>query len=333
MKSFNSALRGCGNILLTPAATVMHVFGLSFLALGLLSAPVLAQNGLDDHGKPEAGIQDGHGGPSEHVVETGKSGVVDSSHMAAVARAVTQRMIMDYLLAALGGDSQEKIDSIEKGRQQAGDILKALRHGDDNLRMRKITDPELLKKLAIVDDLWGHFDPIIEASANSGEFSGDWVKAVDELSEPLIWAMDDMAATFERLAYGGKTFSALTRTVNVAVNQEALAHRMSRQLLLIAFGLEAERNRIRLTETAAKFTAGLNALTDGDPEMKVIGAPNAALKEQFGVVKLMWDGYLPAIKKAAATGEVSRQTVGETVSAGMRIAEEIEKAVELYHDL
>jgi hypothetical protein len=318
------------------AAVTGLVFGLPVLALGNLSDPALAGVGHGRSGSksaPAPKAEGGHHGGSAETHEIGDSVQVHTVHMAGESRSLAQHIVMELLLAAQGVETADKLVDIQEARQECAHILKGLRQSDERLALRGTSNPEILDDLDKVDALWARFDAKVAESIASGQISRQHVKAIDSLSGPLLSAMDGMVAAFEYFAYGGRTFSVLSRTVNVAQQQSSLTHKMAKEYLLIAYGHEVERNQIRLAETFAKFDRVLTGLVNGDPELRVLPAPNPVLKEQYAVVQRLWDDFRPIIESAAKSGQTDPAVLDAIAHRSTRLAAELNQAVDLYHQL
>jgi hypothetical protein len=253
--------------------------------------------------------------------------------MAGETRVMAQNMVMEVLLAALGSETERRLQELKDVRARCAAILRSLRHGDESLALAATTNPKVLENLDKVDYFWTKFDAVIQASTDVGLVTAEQVRTVATVSQPLVNAMDKMVASYEYFAYGGRTFSVLSRTVSAAEAQGALVHRMTREYLLVVYGHEVGRNRIRLAESTALFDRTLKGLISGDTELQVLPAPSQALKEQFKAVRSVWDEYLPLVTGATGSAGANPEKLERVARQGRRLAAEVSAAVELYHKL
>ncbi len=280
----------------------------------------------------QAGHGEGHGAPATHH-ELGGAVQVHTVHMAGRSRTLTHHILMEFLLAAQGVDTADKLEDLRRVHAECEAILRGLRHGDEGLALSGTTNPEILDDIDLVELHWARFADKLLDSVDSGAVTAEQVADIDRLSGPLLSSMDAMVSAFEYFAYGGRTFSVLSQTVGVAQKQSSLTHKMARQVLLIAYGHEVERNQIRLAESFETFGRVLTGLVSGDPELRVLPAPTPALKEQYAVVERLWADFRPIIESTLKTGQPDGVALGGIAHRSMRLAAELDQAVELYHNL
>ena len=315
------------------AGVAALVFALPLLALGSLYNPALAVGDHRKHKMTESEPEAAHHGVTAATQGMRGSAQVHTVHMAGESRTLTHHIVMQLLLAAHGIETAEKLENIRRAHEECDAILKGLRHGDKRLALTGTANPEVLDRLDKVDLLWARFGSQVTASLASGQVSAGQVKAVDKLAVPLLEAIDGMVSAFVHFAYGGETFSVLSRTISTAQRQSTLTHKMTKEYLLIAYGHEVERNQIRLAKTFATFDRILNGLVNGDPKLSVLAAPSPALQEQYAVVQRLWADFRPVIERAVKSGQADSSALDRITHRSKRLATELDEAVELYHRL
>jgi len=101
---------------------------------------------------------------------------------------------------------------------------------------------------------------------------------------------------------------------------------MTKELLLVANGIDADNAKGSLTKTVGLFEKTLKGLLSGDAGLGLPGTTDAAIVDQLGVVDKIWADYKPVL------------TAVDTSAAGLEKAEklnipllkEMNKAVKMY---
>jgi hypothetical protein len=315
-------------------SAVVLALALPVLVLGTPCQLALAAAGHNQPKKEaEPAVEAGDHGAAPEMHGLGEAAQLHIVHMAGRSRSMTQHIVMEFLLAAVGVHTAEKLRDLEEAREHCRRIIAGLRKGDERLALPGTKNPEILDDLSKVDTLWARFESAVGDSIAAGEVSADQVRAVADLSGPLAVALGGMVDAFEYYAYGGRTFSVLGRTVAAVERQNARVHQMAKEYLLIAYGHEVERNKIRLSESAAMFERTLKGLVSGDPELRLLPAPSAELQVQYKVVRNIWGEFLPLIKAAAKDGHAEPEIADGVAHKAANLAAAVGEAAELYHQL
>ncbi len=99
--------------------------------------------------------------------------------------------------------------------------------------------------------------------------------------------------------------------INLAGRQRMLTQKMSKEMLFIAAGLEAEKNRANLKKTATLFGNTLKGLRKGNKELDLRPAKSSITKKTLEQVGKIWIRFKKVVDKVTAGGKVPVQKVAE----------------------
>ena len=106
--------------------------------------------------------------------------------------------------------------------------------------------------------------------------------------------------------------------INLAGKQRMLTQKMTKELLLVANGIDADANKANAKKTGELFETTLKGLTDK--------CKNEDIKKQLGTVAKLWADYKAIIEKAD-TAEASLKKAEEL---NMPLLKEMNKAVKMF---
>ena len=114
-------------------------------------------------------------------------------------------------------------------------------------------------------------------------------------------------------------------TINLAGRQRMLTQKMSKEMLFIAKGFDAERYRKALKKTAHLFDSTLDGLMKGNEQLKATS--NKKIQAQLGKVKGLWNKF-NAIVQPVVKG--SKPDVGKVENQNMPLLKNMNAAVQMY---
>jgi hypothetical protein len=97
-----------------------------------------------------------------------------------------------------------------------------------------------------------------------------------------------------------------------------LTQKMTKELLLIANGIDVKANTENIKKTASLFEKTLNDL--------IAGTKDAGIKTQLEVVKKLWAEYAPIVTKA----DTSDASLAKAEKLNIPLLKEMNKAVKMY---
>lgn len=249
---------------------------------------------------------------------------------------LTQKMTKELLFAALDFEKAEHLELARKTALMFNDTLYSLRDGNPELGLPPTNDGRLLRQIGTVDELWKQYNEVVQGIVEKESVDGDDVAKIAELNLPLLKQMNKCVTLYERQASGaaleGK--KALAVAVNLSGKQRMLSQKMTKELLLIAFGFEVETNELLLTDTYGLFARTLAGLQKGDDILELSAAINTpVIVEQLNTVESVWEAYYPVVKSAADGVSIDLETLAKVDVLNMSLLKEMNKAVGMYESL
>jgi len=235
-----------------------------------------------------------------------QSGVV--INLAGKQRMLTQKMSKEALFIAKGINTDANKANLAKTVALFDKTLKGLVSGDKSLKLPATTNKDILAQLKVVSDLWTPFKASIE--------KGD-LKAINSGNIPLLKNMNKAVQMYAK-ASGSKLDPKMAKTINLAGKQRMLTQKMTKELLLIANGIDVDANKANIKKTASLFENTLNDLLSGTKD--------AGIKTQLEVVKKLWADYAPIVKKA----DTSDASLAKAEKVNLHLLKEMNKAVKMY---
>ena len=243
-----------------------------------------------------------------------QSGVV--INLAGKQRMLTQKMSKEALFIAKGIDTKANTENLKKTSALFDKTLKGLVNGDSGLNLPKTENKEILAQLEKVTGLWTPFKANIE-KVIAGNTDKATLEAIAKENIPLLKNMN-AAVQMYAIASGSKLDPEMAKTINLAGKQRMLTQKMTKELLLVANGIDADANKENIKKTATLFENTLNDL--------IAGTQNADIKAQLEVVKKLWAEYGPIIKNV----DVSDAALAKAEKLNIPLLKEMNKAVKMY---
>jgi len=119
-------------------------------------------------------------------------------------------------------------------------------------------------------------------------------------------------------ASGSKLDPEMAKTINLAGKQRMLTQKMTKELLLVANGIDADANKENAKKTGELFESTLKDLTDK--------CKNEEIKKQLGAVAKLWGDYKAIIEKA----DTSDDSLKKAEELNMPLLKEMNKAVKMF---
>ena len=237
-------------------------------------------------------------------------------NLAGKQRMLTQKMSKEALFIAKGIDTKANIEALKKTEALFDKTLKGLIDGDDELKLPKTTDKEILAQLKKVSELWASMKKSID-SVVSGKVDKKVLEAIAKENLPLLKNMNQAVQMYAK-ASGSKLSPEKADTINRAGKQRMLTQKMTKELLLVANGIDAEANKANAKKTAELFESTLKDLTDKCKDEKI--------KAQLGVVAKLWSDYKDIVVKA----DTSDASLKKAEEMNMPLLKNMNKAVKMY---
>lgn len=117
--------------------------------------------------------------------------------------------------------------------------------------------------------------------------------------------------------------------INLSGKQRMLSQKMSKEIFLIAKGIDVEGNKTLLKGTADLFDKTLKGLMNGDKELGLVKEENASISAQLNKVSGLWTEFRKSVD-AVLSGDTSKEILGKVATQNLPLLEEMNRAVTLY---
>ena len=236
----------------------------------------------------------------------------DTINVAGRQRMLTQKMSKEILLIAAGINVEGNRANLKKTATLFDTSLKGLNdfgHGN------------IAAQLKVVSGLWGTFHQHVVA-ALGGDTSQGVLNKVATQNMPLLKNMNKAVQMYAKAA-GSSMSQDLADTINVAGRQRMLTQKMSKEVLLVAAGIDVAGNTKNLATTAKLFDTTLKGL-------KAFGS--SGISEQLKVISGLWGSFHVHVR-AVLSGDVSKGVLHNVASENMPLLKNMNKAVQMYATL
>lgn len=115
--------------------------------------------------------------------------------------------------------------------------------------------------------------------------------------------------------------------INLAGRQRMLTQKMSKEMLLVAKGVDADANRKALKGTAGLFDTTLKGLINGDDELGLPPTEGGTIVRQLGKVQGLWTEFHDIVRSVVNGGEVPLDKVA---TLNLPLLKNMNTAVRLY---
>ncbi|SFV50898.1 Nitric oxide-responding transcriptional regulator Dnr (Crp/Fnr family) [hydrothermal vent metagenome] len=263
----------------------------------------------------EAPKADAKADAKTEVTQTKEQGA-NVINLAGKQRMLTQKMSKEALFIAKGINVEANTKALKKTAELFDKTLKGLVDGDEGLKLPKTTDKDILAQLAKVSELWASMKKSIDAVAG-GKADKATLEAISKENLPLLKNMNEAVQMYAK-ASGSKLSPEMAKTINRAGKQRMLTQKMTKELLLVANGIDADANKENAKKTGELFESTLKDLTDK--------CKNEEIKTQLGVVAKLWADYKDIIVKA----DTSDASLKKAEEMNIPLLKNMNKAVKMY---
>jgi hypothetical protein len=246
-------------------------------------------------------------------------------NLAGKQRMLTQKMSKEILLIASGVDVDANKGNLKETATLFDKTLKGLVNSDAELGLPKTEDAEILKQLEAVTGLWTEFHKNVEAVLG-GDTSKAVLEQVGQQNLPLLKGMNDVVQLYAKS--GSSLDAGVATTLDLAGKQRMLTQKMTKELLLVANGIDAAGNTENLKKTANLFERTLKGLIESDAELGLPGTKNEAILKQLAKVQQLWAEYKPILDKV----DVSPEGLKKAAEANLSLFKEMNESVKMYEE-
>ncbi len=254
-------------------------------------------------------------GAKTEVTQTKEQGA-NVINLAGKQRMLTQKMSKEALFIAKGIDVKANTEALKKTEALFDKTLKGLVYGDKELKLPKTTNKDILAQLEKVSELWASMKKSIDVVAG-GKADKKALEAIAKENLPLLKNMNQAVQMYAK-ASGSKLSPEMAETINRAGKQRMLTQKMTKELLLVANGIDADANKENAKKTGELFESTLKDLTAKCKDDKI--------KAQLDVVAKLWADYKDIIVKA----DTSDASLKKAEEMNIPLLKNMNKAVKMY---
>ena len=245
-------------------------------------------------------------------------------NLAGKQRMLTQKMSKEAFFIAKGINVDANKASLTKTAALFDKTLKGLASGDESLNLPKTENAEILAQLQKVTELWTPFKASIDKVAG-GSTDKATLEAIAKENIPLLKNMNKAVQMYAK-ASGSKLDPQMAKTINLAGKQRMLTQKMTKELLLVANGIDAPANTENAKKTVALFEKTLNGLIKGEESLGLKGTKDEGILKQLGVVQKLLAEYKPIVEKV----DTSDESLKKALELNIPLLKNMNKAVKMY---
>ncbi|MDJ0981099.1 MAG: type IV pili methyl-accepting chemotaxis transducer N-terminal domain-containing protein [Kiloniellales bacterium] len=264
-------------------------------------------------------------------------GRIDFEHavnMAGQQRTLAQQIGKEAILVAMGIDKETNLKRLRASHAMFQRISKGLRNGDSDLGLKPLSDPELIRHVDRVEQIWASVAQLLARGVAGEEMSAEEVVAVAEMTEPLYSVVDELVKALRLEAQKGMiVFSINLLAIDYSTRQSMLSQKLAKEFLLVAYGHSVEKNRKALARSSSHFDRVLKGLLDGDLQLRLRQAPTPAIRIELQKAMKIWTNVVPIVEGVANGREVDDGQLGQISDLNLSLLQTIDSATELFEAL
>ena len=274
------------------------------------------------------------------VIGTGASlakGRIDferAVNMAGQQRTLAQQIGKEAILVAMGINKETNLERLQSSHAMFRRISKGLREGDAELGLKPLADPELIRHVDRVDQIWSSVEQLLAKGVVGDEMTAEEVVAVAEMTEPLYSVVDELVKALRLEAQKGMiVFSINLLAIDYSTRQSMLSQKLAKEFLLVAYGHSVEKNRKALARSSSHFDRVLKGLLDGDLQLRLRQAPTPAIRIELQKALQIWTDFVPIVEGVANGEQVDDGQLGQISDLNLTLLQTIDSATELFEAL
>jgi hypothetical protein len=118
--------------------------------------------------------------------------------------------------------------------------------------------------------------------------------------------------------------------LNLSGKQRMLTQKMSKEIMLIALNIEADKNLANLQKTSGLFDKTLKGLRNGSSELNLSPTSSKRILRQLDKIDSIWAKFYPMVKAVLNNKVVSKANITFLVENNIPLLKNMNKAVGLY---
>lgn len=248
-------------------------------------------------------------------------------------RMLSQRIPAAACYYAAGIDTDATGAMLDSAAAEFQQIVDALEFGDESLGIlgaeeRRKTLVGLAKLREMWDPMFATADEIHKNGGNPEQVA----LIADQSAEVLRIAQLLVSEISGEYANPAALLQADALIIDIAGRQRMLSQRMSKNVCLIASGVNVDQATAELNGTAQMFDNSLGALQNGMADAGIKPPPNAQIEEGLAVVRQDWQGLQPIVAMAAAGEPIDDETRGIMFHGANHMTGDMNRVVGMYSE-
>lgn len=119
--------------------------------------------------------------------------------------------------------------------------------------------------------------------------------------------------------------------INLSGKQRMLTQKMSKEMFLIAKGIDVAQNKENLKKTVALFDKTLKGLIHGDEDLGLVMAENPKIVEQLEKVTKLWSEFSKSVNVVLG-GDTSKTVLGKIAKENLPLLKNMNRAVRMFEE-
>lgn len=128
----------------------------------------------------------------------------------------------------------------------------------------------------------------------------------------------------------GPTAAEYGVVLNLSGKQRMLSQKMSKEIMLIALGIDADANLKNLAATSSLFDKTLKGLRDGDADLHLPPTVNRRIRKQLDKIEGLWVEFYAVVNSILKAQTVSKEQVTVVAANNLPLLKQMNKCVLLY---
>jgi len=218
-------------------------------------------------------------------------------------------------------------------------VLNGLIEGDSGLNLHKIKISDIKKELLRTKKYWNE----IKSSIDRDSFDKSQVAEVVKNCTKLRLMMVKVVRLYPRSAKRQRKQLALSNIINnimaieskkehiinLSVKQAVRSQKLAKHILLIAMGVEIEKNKKGLIKSSTLFEKTLNGLINGDKELKLSPTTTISIKKQLEIVKSLWKPFFQNLNLVIEDSS-NKKAIKYIINNNEKLLKESQKVVKMF---
>lgn len=247
-------------------------------------------------------------------------------------RVLTQTLSKDVVLLAVGVDKDAALERLATNQHTFANLVNALTYGDEKMGFVASRNVKVKRELSRINEAWPLFNAAITKIIRARRADVPDMTTVADLSDVLLNSVE--AAIKAYVATRSRQLhSQLDFATDVAARQSMLVHKILKEYLLVAHGLQAGKHAKLLSKSYTLYDRSLKGLIYGDSEQGMMAAPSKQITKQLEKTEKIWDKCLPLLKPAAKGSRPPVENIAKLVALANELYRETGSASLMYNSL